>query len=426
MTDADLSGVRVVVVAANASKRVGGEAILPVHYFRLLRQRGVDVHLVCHERNRAELAAEFPDAVERIHLAQDRAASRLIERLGRRVPRNVKAMTIWVLMAVINAFDLRRIVRGLVHSAPGAAVVHEPVPVSPRQPSFMHDVGAPVVVGPLNGGMTYPPGFTEGVGTTERVVRWLIRRVSDLANMLIDGKGRAAVVFVANPRTHRALPRSARSGRIVELVENGVDLTTFTRRVEPPTGAPRFAFLGRLVDWKRVDLLLAALARVPEHYRLEIIGSGPVESDLRSQAVSLGLADRVTFHGLLPQEAAADVLAECDALVLPSIYECGGAVVLEAMAVGLPVIATDWGGPADYVVHDETGFLVAPDSPEALAAGFAAAMLRLGEDAVLAQQMGAAGRDRVEAHFDWNHKIELVCSVYTDLAGRRPGMSSTA
>jgi len=415
MAAKDLSALRVVVVASNANTRFGGEAILPVHYFRFLRARGADAHLVCHERNREDLAEQFPDEGDRLHFTADRRTSRALERLGGRLPRNVTAMTVWVLMGSLAAVDLRRTARRLVAEAPGRSVVHEPIPVSPRQPSLMSDVGAPVVVGPLNGGMSYPDGFTHDVRRSERLVRWALRQTSDVLNRLVDGKGRAAVVLVANQRTRRALPRTARRGRVVELAENGVDLTTFTARSAPPAGAPRFAFVGRLVDWKRVDLLLDALTRLPEHYRLDVVGTGPLAADLRRRAAEQGLAERVVFHGLLPQQRTAEVLAACDGLVLPSVYECGGAVVLEAMAVGLPVVATDWGGPADYVVHGETGLLVAPDSPERLTAGLAEGMRRLGEDRELGRRMGRAGRARVEARFDWQRKIDVVSDVYLDV-----------
>ena len=86
--------------------------------------------------------------------------------------------------------------------------------------------------------------------------------------------------------------------------------------------------------------------------------------------------------------------------MLPSIYECGGAVVLEAMAAGIPAIATAWGGPTDYL-NEECGILIEPISPEAMVKGFAAGMHKLISDRELAARMGAAGRRRVEAEFDW-------------------------
>ena len=101
------------------------------------------------------------------------------------------------------------------------------------------------------------------------------------------------------------------------------------------------------------------------------------------------------------------------ALVLPSLYECGGAVVLEAMALARPVIATAWGGPTDYL--DETcGILVPPTSRQALIEGFAAAMNQLAGNPAQATQLGAAGRTRLLQHFDWNKKIDLILTLYTE------------
>jgi glycosyltransferase involved in cell wall biosynthesis len=100
-----------------------------------------------------------------------------------------------------------------------------------------------------------------------------------------------------------------------------------------------------------------------------------------------------------------------DVLVLPSLFECGGAVVLEAMAVGLPVIATAWGGPLDYL-DQSCRILVAPDSREALVAGFAAGMKTLAQSHPLRNKMGEAGYARARQHFDWQRKIDQILELY--------------
>ena len=409
--------LRVILVAVNANSQTGGEARLPLKYFQLLCARGIDVHLICHERNREDLHQQAPAELDRIHLTANRASIRFLERMGRRLPRTVKSMTLWVAMGAVTSIDLRRVARALARESPCPVIVHEPVPVSPRQPSFMNNLGASVVIGPLNGGMTYPPGFIHDVSPAERVVRWISRAVSDLANMVVRGKRDARLILVANPRTRRALPYGAASGRVRTMTENGVDLELFPYRIrERPSGPPRFAFVGQLVDWKRVDLLVDALSRVPEHYLLDIVGFGPMEQNLRQRVVANRLDNRVEFHGKLTHEQIVDVLNGCDAMVLPSVYECGGAVVLEAMAVGLPVIAVQWGGPADYVVADETGILVEPRSPEFVSAGLANAMMRLGSDRALARRMGESGRARVEALYDWEGKVDEMVVLYREAA----------
>lgn len=167
-----------------------------------------------------------------------------------------------------------------------------------------------------------------------------------------------------------------------------------------------------------MDLLLEALARGPAHHELHVLGDGPMRPALEAQASALGLGQRVAFHGMLSQQECADLLANCDALVLPSMRECGGAVVLEAMALGLPVIATDWGGPADYVTP-ETGILIPPTSHESFVQGLHEAMLRLGENPALRAQLGAAGLKRVETEFDWERKIDRILEIYAEAAGIR-------
>jgi glycosyltransferase involved in cell wall biosynthesis len=119
----------------------------------------------------------------------------------------------------------------------------------------------------------------------------------------------------------------------------------------------------------------------------------------------------VHFLGFLSQQQCAIRLQHACALVLPSLYECGGAVVLEAMAMSRPVIATAWGGPADYL--DETcGILVEPTNREALIAGFAQAMSQLLASPETCVRLGANGRARLLAHFDWEKKVDRVLEIY--------------
>jgi glycosyltransferase involved in cell wall biosynthesis len=174
--------------------------------------------------------------------------------------------------------------------------------------------------------------------------------------------------------------------------------------------SPRFVFVGRLVDWKRLDFVLRALAKIPG-VQLEVVGDGAMRAPWTALAASLGIADRVRWFGWLPQPECATLLRGATALVLPSIYECGGAVVLEAMACGIPVIATAWGGPADYL--DPTcGILVDPSNPESIQSGFEAAMRTLIADPALRAQLGAAGRRRVERLYDWDQKIDRILEMY--------------
>jgi glycosyltransferase involved in cell wall biosynthesis len=408
--------MRVVLVADNASARFGGEAFIPLNYFRLMRQRGVDVRIVVHARNRAELTERFPGDLDRLHFVEDTWLHKLLFKGGQYLPRRLAEATTGLLIHLATQFSQRRVILELVQKF-GADVVHQPIPVSPKTPSQIYGVGAPVLIGPMNGGMEYPPAFRKEQGRIATVALGLGRAAANWINMIIPGKRLARLLLVANRRTRDALP-SHIQGRVIELVENGVDLSIWQCKpvCSPPRPATRLIFIGRLIDWKALEIVLEAVNRAKQHVplSLQIIGDGPMRQTWQITAERLGIASIVRFEGFLSQSDCAKRLQEADIFVLPSLFECGGAVVLEAMAAGLPVIATAWGGPLDYL-DDSCGILVKPDSREALVTGFAEAIAQLARSAPLRDQMGQAGYERVRQHFDWQRKIDRMLELYSSV-----------
>jgi glycosyltransferase involved in cell wall biosynthesis len=402
--------LRVCIVAENASFRFGGEASLPLHYFSRLRARGVEAWLIIHDRTRPELEGLFPGEQDRIQYMPDKWYHKLIFQLSRHPSRRFSEATFGTLLVLINRRIQRNMVQRLIQDQQ-INIVHQPVPVSPKAPSFIFGLGVPVVIGPMNGGMDYPAAFRSAESLFTRLAVALGRSSANLVNNIIAGKKHATLLLIANQRTRLALPACAR-GQIIEIPENGVDLSiwSFPDRPVPPANPARFLFVGRLVEWKRLDFVLRALAQIPGA-QLEVIGDGPRRRAWSSLAVSLGIADRVHWLGWLPQLECARILHGATALLLPSIYESGGAVVLEAMACGIPVVATAWGGPADYL-DSNCGILVDPSSPASITEGFVVAMRRLIADPALGRHFGAAGRKRVEELFDWNHKIDRILELY--------------
>jgi glycosyltransferase involved in cell wall biosynthesis len=192
-----------------------------------------------------------------------------------------------------------------------------------------------------------------------------------------------------------------------------VDLDRFQPR-DPVSAGPVFraAFVGRLVDWKAVDMLIDALhrARADRPITLDIFGDGETREALEAQVERLQLHDAVRFHGFVPQDQVSNRLRDFDALVLPSLYECGGAVVLEAMAIGLPVIASRWGGPADYL-DDGCGILIVPESRDQMVTDVAAALDGLAADPARCARLGAAAREKALG-YDWERKIDTMLDIY--------------
>lgn len=405
--------MRIIIAADNASSNFGGEAFIPLNYFRLLLARKEDVRLVVHARNKSELALRFPDELDRLYFVDDTPMHKALFWVGRFLPRRLADATTGLIIHLSTQLHQRRVVRALVKTH-DVEVVHIPIPVSPKTPSLMWGLGAAVVIGPLNGGMDYPDAFRRERSILSGMAFAFGRWLAHFVNVLIPGKRRADVILVANRRTQEALPRGL-TGRVVELVENGVDFSIWQKgpTKKEKNHLIRFVFVGRLIDWKALDVVLEAMRRLQGHLpvSLEIIGDGPMRDNWQTLTERLDLGSVVKFSGWLSQEACAARLQQADVFVLPSLFECGGAVVLEAMAVGLPVIATAWGGPTDYL-DESCGILVNPQSREYLIAGFASAMETLATSADLRDRLGRAGYARAREHFDWEGKIDQIRGFY--------------
>lgn len=406
--------MRIVIVAQNASTKFGGESLLPLNYFRILRSRQIETWLVVHARTQAELEALFPEERDRLHFVPDTWLHKLISNVGQLLPARVSLPTLGLLSHLYTQTIQRRIVRNLV-SKHEIEIVHEPTPVSAKFPSLMFGLGVPVVMGPLNADVKFPTAFRSRQNPLVDILVGFGYQFVNIFNRLFPGKIKAETVLVANDRTKQALPAGVR-GKIIELVENGVDFSVWRSESTLSKEAKQqvhFVFLGRLVDWKGVDLLLEAFAAVVAQTDavLEIIGDGKIREELEAQTARLAIDDSVIFSGWLSQEQCALKMQQADAMVMPSLREPGGAVVLEAMAVGLPVIATNWGGPSDYI--DATcGILVEPDSREGFVQGLTEAMLKLALSPELRQSMGSAGYSRVREHFDWERKVDRMMEIY--------------
>ncbi|NEP57127.1 MAG: glycosyltransferase family 4 protein [Symploca sp. SIO2G7] len=446
-----IDNLRVLIVAENASLKFGGEAALPLHYFRGLRERGIETWLVVHDRTRKELESFFLEDFSRIHFVPDTVWHRILAQCNNFLPSKLYYVTFGFILRLMTQIVQRLILKRLVKELQ-IDIIHQPIPVSPKEPSMIFGMGIPVVMGPMNGGMNYPPSFRRRESKLVNLSVEIGRLFANSLNTLIPGKRQATTLLVANQRTQEALPKGI-CGEVIELVENGVDLSIWKPKFENQGSElesrekakidqlsqresqqrTKFVFVGRLVDWKAVDLLLIAFKQVLEQMpvELEIIGNGSQRTALEAQAKELGLIaitsqgkektsdsegesperTAVCFSGRLSQADCAQRLLSSDALVLPSLFECGGAVVLEAMSVGIPVIATNWGGPADYL-DQSCGILVEPASRDSFISNLAAAMIKIAQQPELRLAMGKAGHQRVVNYFDWRVKIDTILEIY--------------
>ena len=236
-------------------------------------------------------------------------------------------------------------------------------------------------------------------------------------------RGVSRLVAITDEIAREAQELLELSPRQIARLRNGVDLSRFTARAAPPPGPPRVLFLGRLGEQKRVDLLLEALSllrrRVPEA-ELDVAGDGPLMQGLQVHAERLGLRRAARFLGR--QEDVLPLLAAAHVLALPSAVEGTSNALLEAMASGLPVVATRVGGTLELVRDGVEGLLVPPDDARALAAALERVLLEPG----LAARLGAAGRDRVEHEHDLGRVVDAHLELFREVAREPSSVEATS
>jgi glycosyltransferase involved in cell wall biosynthesis len=241
-----------------------------------------------------------------------------------------------------------------------------------------------------------------------------------VAPALIRAADRVCVLSADHADSVPYLRRSAQ--KLIEM-PNGVDTELFTPGADDAgvrdrlgigpdaTVAAFVATLDRAHHFKRLDVAIEALAQVGDEVHLVVAGGGELLDGFRAEAAAAGIADRVHFIGPLPHPELAGVLRAADLFLLTTEPpESFGIVLIEAMATGLPVIATDYPG-VRAVVDDETGMLVPPGDPAAVAAALAE-LVAAGPDRRAA--IGAAGRAKAEREWRWPTLVDRMDAAYAE------------
>ncbi len=197
----------------------------------------------------------------------------------------------------------------------------------------------------------------------------------------------------------------------VTVIPNAVDIREFQpgSRQGKSSGPVRVAFVGRLLQNKGPQYFVEAAAYVVHtcpSVRFCVVGEGPLLAQLMARVRQLGLEDHFTFLGLVPNVAA--FLRSCDILVRPSLTEGMPLTALEAMACGLPVIASDVGGTSEILHHGETGFLVKPKNIVELSS----CITKLVIDHQLRITMGRRARAFAERYGDWGAIARQITKIY--------------
>lgn len=303
-------------------------------------------------------------------------------------------------------------------------IVHRVTPLTPTTPSLIakkcRKAGVPFVLGPLNGGVPWPPGF----GNARREEKEWLSYVRDAYKLLPGYRStlqNASALLVGSQATFGQVAREFRS-KCIYMPENAINPDRFSRFAEHDISGPlRVCFVGRLVPYKGPDMLLeAALPLLKEGLlEIDIIGDGPMMSSLSQMVEKENVASRVTLHGWMAHQSVQEVMCRSQVLAFPSIREFGGGVVLEAMALGVVPLIVDYAGPGELVTPG-LGFAVPIGSRVDIVKGFRKKLTELLGERDSLVEIGMRVRKHVYSKFTWLEKARQVSEVYDWVLGRRP------
>jgi glycosyltransferase involved in cell wall biosynthesis len=294
-------------------------------------------------------------------------------------------------------------------------------------PSFIAPaLPIPFIWGPIGGGQRVP---RELMGTLARRDRRQERSRTFLQSLWRATPARrrcarkASAILVCNKETKGVLSRWGH--KIVDFPVNGISREDIAAETCARRGSDdfRLLYVGRFDPIKGLTLAFEALRILLEicpAATLELVGEGPERPRLEALAARLGIADRLAWTPWSPRSEIFSRMRRSDVFLFPSLRDGGGAVVVEAMASGLPVVCLDLAGPGLHI-RDGWGVRVAPGRPDSVAAGLAGALERLWSDPGLRIRMGHAARERAASFYEWGRLGENLRRIYADaLSGRPP------
>lgn len=301
-------------------------------------------------------------------------------------------------------------------------IVHALTPMMPRYPHKVVKActKTPFLLGPVNGGLPFPSGFKETAKQESANLNFLRTLGRSLIPGYVETYKKADKILVGSAYTLQMLKEmfAIPNDKTELFYENGISKDFLSRAKNASDGSKvKLLFVGRLVPYKCADVVIEAISHLDKEIQdkisLSIVGDGSERANLEKQVQELNLGQTVSFVGWINQQQTLEYYSQSDIFCFPSIREFGGAVVLEAMACGLPCIVANNGGIAEYVT-EETGFKIDPISREYLVQELTDKIKLLVKDEPLRKTMSIKAVERVQ-DFEWERKAQKIVGIYQEL-----------
>jgi glycosyltransferase involved in cell wall biosynthesis len=302
-------------------------------------------------------------------------------------------------------------------------VVLRVLPMSPVLPSpfafFLRNRPVPFVIGPLNGGLPWPPGFSQLERQKESVAR--LRNLYRYLPFARSTYLRATAIIAASSQTYAEL--ATYRDKLFFTPEPGIarSLCFSDGRTTEPGAKLELIFVGGLVPRKACDLALRAAAPLlrDDLAHFSVVGDGPERNRLVELVRSLGIEKAVSFCGWLSHAEVLDRLRSADVFVFPSLRDNGAGVVFEALAAGAVPVVADFGGPGD-IVHSEVGYKVQITNETEMALQMERILADLATKRELLNQIRQRGMTYARECLTWDAKAQSVTRVLNWAVRRAP------
>jgi glycosyltransferase involved in cell wall biosynthesis len=302
-------------------------------------------------------------------------------------------------------------------------VVLRLVPMTPSMPSpfafFLRKGPIPFVIGPLNGGLPWPAGFSQLENQREWIASF--RNAYRILPFARSTYRHAAAIIAASSQTYSEFASYSDKLFFVPEPGIGISLCTDDTRSSEPGADLKLIFVGALVPRKACDLALRAVAPFLRNKsaRFTVVGDGPERNRLEQLAKSLGIETAVDFCGWLSHSEVLTRMRLADVFVFPSVRDNGAGVIFEALACGAVPIVVDFGGPGD-IVHPGVGYKVRLTNEDDVVSQMESILGELVLDRKLLERVRKQGMSYAQERLTWEAKAQDTTSVLQWVLRRGP------
>ena len=440
---------KVLLIVESCNPEMSSVPLVGYNFFRLINGFS-DVQLVTHCRNREALAKHG------FHENVTYYEQTLLEVIYYKVIAflsTYRGQVVWpirhALQYPIYFFFNRFVYKTFAHRVAHGEydIVHALTPMMPRYPYKILQAcrrstrKVPFILGPVNGGVPFPSAFKQVARKEFSFLNWL----RSIGNWIIPGYRRtynhSDIILAGSSYTLSWIKKNFRNihGRVELMYENGVPDAFYNQASKTCRSSNHFQktgnkpelnllFIGRLEPYKGCDMLLESVARLVKSgsaaISLTIIGDGSEEKALKKFVEDNQLQSNVKFLGWIPHTEVSLHCASSDIFCFPSVREFGGAVVMEAMASGLPCVVVDNGGIGEYVT-EECGVKISPEGRNYVIEKLETTISELLDNPSRLETLTRGARSRAR-EFSWKSKAVALEKLYDSVTSSRKVCQSVA